>query len=52
MGTLNTYVSGALFLILVYLLINGRNTNDVIKALSGFNTSAINALQGQNVSTF
>lgn len=49
MNTLNTYITGALFLILVYLVLTSNNTNSVLKGLSSFNTSAIAALQGRSV---
>lgn len=49
MSLLEKYITGALFLILVYLLvINASNTNTLLSGLSSFNTGAIRALQGRN----
>lgn len=48
MSIFEKYVTGALGLILVYLLINGSNTNSVIGAFSTFNVNAIKALQGRS----
>ena len=49
MNIVEKYVTGALFLILVYLLvINASGTNTVLGALSSFNVNAITALQGRS----
>lgn len=49
MSIFEKYVTGALFLILVYLLVaNASGTNTVLKALSSFNVNAISALQGRS----
>lgn len=48
MSILEKYVTGALFLILVYLLVfNASGANQVLMGLSSFNVNAIRALQGQ-----
>lgn len=50
MSIVEKYVTGALFLILVYLLVfNATGTNQVLQGLSNFNVQAITALQGRNV---
>lgn len=49
MSVFEKYVTGALGLILVYLLvINASGTNTVIGAFSTFNVNAIKALQGRS----
>lgn len=49
MSIVEKYVTGALFLILVYLLvINASGTNTVLSGLSSFNVDAIKALQGRS----
>ena len=48
MATLDKYIAGALFLILVYLLVaNASSANTVLRSLADFNTTAIKALQGR-----
>lgn len=49
MSIVEKYVTGALFLILVYLLVvNASGTNTVLSGLSNFNVQAITALQGRS----
>lgn len=49
MNIVEKYLTGALFLILVYLLvINASGTNTVLTGLSNFNVDAIKALQGRS----
>ncbi len=44
------YISGAILLIMVYLLlVDPEGTAAIFDSLSSFGTSQINALQGQNV---
>jgi len=48
MSIVEKYVTGALFLILVFLLIDkASGTNAVLGGLSTFNVDAIKALQGR-----
>lgn len=48
MNTLSTYITGALALIALYLLVaNASDTARVVNALSEANTGAIRALQGR-----
>lgn len=48
MSLFEKYVTGALLLILVYLLVvNATGTNMVLGGLSKFNVNAISALQGR-----
>lgn len=43
------YISGALLLILVFLLVNNASaTNQILGGLSSANTGAIKALQGRS----
>lgn len=48
MNTLNAYVTGALALIALYLVVlNAGKSNQVINALSAANVDAVRALQGR-----
>jgi hypothetical protein len=50
MNTLNTYITGALVLIALYIIVfNASKSDQVISALSTANTSAIRALQGNTI---
>lgn len=48
MSTLNTYISGALGLVVLYIIVyKASESNQVINALSNANNSAIKTLQGR-----
>lgn len=47
MSTLNMYISGALALIALYIIISYQNSDQVLQTLSNANVSAIKALQGR-----
>jgi hypothetical protein len=47
MSTLNMYISLAIGAIVIYLIVDGQNSNQVLSTLSSANVSAIKALQGR-----